>query len=108
VRKEHDITKLPKWAQREISRLTRDLVANKAKLAQGPENSNVFADPYSDAPRPLGRDTSISFRLTDEDRRSNRVIVRMDGDKLVIQGGDSLSILPRASNSFYVRIAHRT
>ena len=56
-----DITKLPKWAQAEIERLERSVEHWKAAASVGPENSTVFADAYSDAPRPLGEDPVIQF-----------------------------------------------
>ena len=56
-----DITKLPKWAQQEITRLERSVEHWKAVASVGPEDSTVFADAFSAAPRPLGEDPVIQF-----------------------------------------------
>jgi hypothetical protein len=96
-----DRTKLPKWAQRELERLERDLESAQQKLAAGPEDSNTFADPYAAAPRPLGRDVAVEFHTGSD--RDERVIVRVDGDKVNIYGGDSLRIFPMSSNVIEVQ-----
>lgn len=95
---------LPKWARQEIARLTRDLESARAQLAAGPEESNTFADPYSEAPRPLGKDTTIEFHVGD-----NKLRVRIDrtsrGDEYIdVNGGDMLQIEPRASNGVMIRM----
>ena len=96
-----DITKLPKWAQAEIERLTRDLESAYAKLNVGPEDSDTFADPYSEARQPLGKGTSIVFEFGEG--HGKRINARLEGETLVVQGGDSLIVQPRASNSIYLR-----
>ena len=96
-----DRAKLPKWAQQELQRLEQDLAHAEEKLAAGPEDSNTFADPYADAARPLGRDTTVEFRFGPE--TSEKIQVRIDGDKLYVYGGDSLAIAPRSSNAIYVK-----
>ena len=95
--KERDITKLPMWAQSEIQRLTQDLAAANAKLSVGPEDSDTFADPYSDsARRPLGRGTLIQFGV----ERGERMLVRWEDGKLQVSSdGMGLAVQPRAANS---------
>lgn len=95
--------KLPKWAQHELERLERDLAYAKKRLADGPEDSRVFADPYSDPPRPLGRDTSIDFKLGEG--WGQRINVRIEDDGIKIMGGNRLSIIPKASNVVHIRTA---
>jgi hypothetical protein len=96
-----DRTKLPKWAQRELERLERDLEFAYQKLSAGPEDSNTFADPYASAPRPLGKDVTVEFRTGPE--RSERVLVRVEKGKLNINGGDSLRIQPISGNVIEVQ-----
>lgn len=96
-----DVTKLPKWAQAEISRLTRDLEYERARLAVGPEDSDTFADPYNHTPRPLGRGTSIQFVL--EEGRGKTIHVRTtqrhDGTvRLDVVGGDMIIVHPQSGN----------
>lgn len=95
--KERDETKLPRWAQMELRRLRDDLADAQHRLTVGPE-SLVRADPYSDAPRPLGDDTTVEFTLP-----GGKIRVRMEGDALDVHGGDSLAIWPRSSNGVRIR-----
>lgn len=46
----------PVWAQHEMNRLARDFILADAqrRLADGPEDTDTWADPYSNPPRPLG------------------------------------------------------
>ena len=100
--RDRDKTKLPKWAQSEIDRLERDLASAYKKLNAGPDNSDTFADTYSETRRPLGQGTSISFEPIGSDGWGNRFTVHLDGKTLVVQGGDGLAVFPRASNSVYL------
>lgn len=97
-----DRTKLPKWAQQELGRLERDLEHAQARLAEGPENSNTFADPYADSPRPLGEGTLIEYRFGES--WGEKFSVRLEGDKLYVMGGSTLSIYPQSSNTFRVGV----
>lgn len=101
AKQEYDRTKLPKWAQQELTRLERNLEHAKSKLAQGPENSRVFADPYSDTPRPLG-DAHIEFRVGPG--IGQKFSVRIEGTDLYVMGSDGLAVFPEASN--VVRVRH--
>ncbi len=98
-----DVTKLPKWAQREIIHLERDLADARAKLSAGPEDSNTFADPYGAAPRPLGNDSTIRFALGDPDDWGSFIEAYVEGDHVVIRGGNGLAVLPEASNVIQVK-----
>ena len=109
MRKQHDRTKLPVWAQNEISRLERDVEYYKTRLAAGPEDSDTFANPHDDAPTPLGQGTLIQFgvrpgprfRVRLQDRRG-----RVDDERpeLEISADDMLEIIPWASNVVRVRV----
>jgi hypothetical protein len=108
-----NLAKLPRWAQQEIERLTRNEAHYAAKLRAGPEDSDTFADPYSDsARRPLGRGTTIEFVLgQDRFGRDKRINVRTEAQHdgtvvLDVSGSNSrIAVLPRASNS--IEIVHR-
>lgn len=104
----HDVSKLPKWAQQEIDRLKRDLTDALDEIAAGPEDSDTFANPYSNAPRPLGKEPTIEFVLDNSDMFRTRVVrVRKDGDRLYVNGGDLLTIYPRSSNSLEIAVVQR-
>lgn len=89
--------KIENLAQREISRLRADVEHYKAKLAIGPEDSRVFADPYSDAARPLGNSTTVAFYVEED---GARFLVRLDGEHLnvMLSHGNALHVVPAASN----------
>ena len=105
-----DITKLPKWAQQEIKRLNQDLAYYRSKLQVGPDDSNTFADPYSDARRPLGHDTTIEFVLTNGHKiraRLDRNSVNGLYDRLYVSGDDGIAVFPNASNSVEIQSIRR-
>jgi hypothetical protein len=104
----HDLTKLPKWAQTLIAVLESDIRYLKAKVEAGPENSNTFADPHADPPRPLGQSPNIQFMLGRDDLRQYiqaRIQQDHNGTPYVyIMGGDSIVIEPQSSNTVRLRI----
>lgn len=97
-----DVTKLPKWAQTRIDTLERNNAYLKAVLAEGPEDSDTFADPYSDSPRPLGKRTMIRFDVGDSSRE--HFDVRLEGDVLEVYGGSALMLRPHAANVVKLKI----
>ena len=103
MQKERNRATLPKWAQNELARLERDLEYTRAKLAQAPDDSRVFANPYSDAPQPLG-DADVEFRVNDHDKFKVGLDDVRDGTVLTVYGGDTLQIEPQASNVVRVRL----
>ena len=105
------MTKLPKWAQRRIEVLERDLEYAHQQLSAGPEDSNVFADPYSDTLKPLGKDVSVEFVLREgDDRRpsNDSIFVRLETQSnsephLVVMSNRSLlAVCPRSSNMIHL------
>jgi hypothetical protein len=77
-----------------------------ARMAS-PEDSNVFADPYSDTKRPLGRGTMIQFGTQEDpatftaemqDDGALKVLVTKNGHK-----GDP-AILALSSNYFLIKV----
>jgi hypothetical protein len=100
-RHEGDVTKLPKWAQVEIRRLERDLEAAYEKISTGPEDSRIIANPNSAAPTPLGTTTLIQFSLGEH--WGEKIEVYLEGDAVVLRGGDGLTIQPWAGNVIKLR-----
>ena len=97
---ERDLTKLPKWASQEIERLQSNLAYVHGLLEAGPEDSRVFAEPYSDHPRPLGKDAHIEFRPTPD----TKLKVAIEKDGIEVYGGDSLMVYPRSSNVVRIKM----
>lgn len=102
---EYDVARLPQWAQREITRLQREVAHLRERLETGPEDSDVFAHPYSESPTPLGKDACIEFHLNG---RSERLTVRINEDRMLsIMGSDSIEVLPHSSNLVEIKIRRR-
>ena len=109
-----DVTRLPKWAQRRIEVLERALAYERAKLAQGPEGSMAFADPHSEAPRPLGPRPHIRFLVGETLRgRYQEIDISLadrqpDGiRRLQIMGSDSILVCPRSTNLVEIEVKRR-
>lgn len=101
----HDVARLPKWAQHRIAALERDLLAARATINAGPENSDTFADPYSEASRPLGSEPLIRFYLgnTQRDYIDCMIVRDRHGAHLRVLGSDSLNIEPSSGNVVQLR-----
>jgi hypothetical protein len=103
-----DIAKLPQWAQNRIRKLESDNADLQALLNEGPEDSNTFADPYSDLHRkPLGRDTDVAFYVNE--REYFKVGLTKDGelDVYTTASPGAFSIKPRASNAIVLTLESR-
>lgn len=101
-----DVTKLPKWAQQEIARLERSVEHWQGVASQGSEDSTVFADAYSDAPRPLGEDPVITFSPIGMGIGSIRVTRSKRGSNVieVMANEGVLEVSPQSSNVIRVRV----
>ncbi len=103
-----DRTKLPKWAQDELTRLESDVARWKAKYEAGPADSDTFADDYLSR-RPLGTGERIVFVIEPGKvghSIERRIDARLVGRELEVHGyADSLAIIPSASNHVKVRLA---
>lgn len=107
---EPDLSKLPKWAQRHIETLTRDLAHAHAKLSEGPGNSDTFADDYVTPARPLGRETRIVFYVSEPHPTSgirDYIDCRLDDGRLHVSGTSPLIVEPRSANGVDIRLAGR-
>jgi hypothetical protein len=103
---EHDLTKIPKWARQEIERLRTDVAYLREKLEAGPADSDVFADPYGDSPRPLGRGTMIEFGDKDSEHGAWNVALQ-DGELHItlhsLRAAGTAAVIPWSSTSLRVR-----
>lgn len=104
-----EISSLPVWAQQYIAKLAGD-AANaqqsldfyKAEHGMGLNESTVVADPHSECPRPLGKDTTIRFLgaeayfTVDWDSAKGELDVSVTGLRA---SNDGLSVRPRSGNS---------
>lgn len=97
-----DLSRLPKWARHRIERLEADNASLRAKLEAGPEDSDTFADPYGEPPRPLGAGAHVRFGGLDS-RKTFDVYIR-DGE-LWIQvndDGERPAVFPQSTNTIRV------
>lgn len=103
-----DITRLPKWAQRQITSLMQQVASKDRQIAEltaGPEDSNTFADPYfpgGKGMRPLGASPMIRFGGTDYCQTFD---VQFEDGGLTLRGNSMSSntmpvLLPVHSNEF--------
>jgi hypothetical protein len=107
------MSSIPRWAQDMIAQLQeaggrkdRLIAQLTGQLTDNPDGSNVFAEPYSDTPRPLGRDTMIRFGNIDTEEGSWNVEVR-DGELVIVfqslLGRQGVGVIPLSSNSVKLR-----
>jgi hypothetical protein len=100
------VERLPRYAQQLIERLQRDLDHANERLAEGPEGSDTFADPYATPPRPLGTGTMIQFGAGDETFK-----VHYEDGQLCIalqtMGPRDLAVLPWSANSVRLEPLYR-
>lgn len=108
-----DITRLPKWAQERIDLLERSVEHYKAKLEEGPANSNTFADPYSDARRPLGQDARVrwvleqrTFPSREGTHDSQYIEAHLVEGRLRVTTSDGMRLGPESSNSLYIELTN--
>lgn len=101
-----DMERLPKWAQRRIEKLEQDVASYRRQLAVGPEDSNVFRDPYSDGPdgehllngRPIGKDTTIRFTAA-----GGWIECKVTDRGLSVRSEEALWVQTQSGNSAVVR-----
>jgi hypothetical protein len=110
----HDVNKLPVWARHRLQKLEADNRYMADKLAEGPENSDTFADPFSELSRPLGQGPTIRFTLDGKPAEDSRDYIEayLDHDSkgepfVRISSVEGLMFLPSSSNVAYVRTARR-
>jgi hypothetical protein len=104
---DRDYSKLPKWAQSELTKLKADVRYWKGKATVGPEDSDTFAGSnYSDEQdaKPLGKSERIYFKLKDGEVE---VYTDPSGEFVHVRsaGGfhDALIIQPMSANAAKVK-----
>lgn len=97
--------RLPKWAQPELRSLRRKLevAEQEAEALRGNVGeTDVHVQNYTSHDQPLPKGAQIKFRLGD--RYDEYVTVRIEGDRLSLNGGRFLTIHPHVSNAFSVSV----
>jgi len=100
-----DISKLPKWAQDEITSLTNkvEFLQERLKEVTGVKDTNTFImDGINKIPLP--KNSVIDFRVGDKQQNKVSVYIRREGviDINTDARDGSMVIMPRAANSFYI------
>lgn len=96
--------KLPKWAQNELYRLRTNETYWKAQALAGPEQSNTFVVQDGESIKPLGDSPNIRFNLGPD--WHEKIEVRVEGNRVLVYGGDTLAVMPRSSNYCEIRLTH--
>lgn len=103
---EDDYSRLPKWAQRRLEMLEESVASLRAHLEAGPDDSDTFADPYYDSPRPLGNGTMIRFGDSE-----GAFYVHLEDGALSVTAqsmwASELVIKPRSDNSVRLEMPRR-
>lgn len=102
--KARDITKLPQWAQQQISRLESDVAYWKAKWdrADSGDTNTWIWNGMPEDDMPLPPDSRIRFQL--HESRDGDVTVMVRDGKLEINGGRRMKVLPMSSNLIEVEV----
>jgi hypothetical protein len=117
MRKEHDVTKLPKWAQDEISRLKANLHDAQKRMntmigANSITKSNVMLPYFQQDMQDqyLPRNQRVQFLMPHPwaERRPGYIEVRHHGEDLLdIHASQPIWIEPGASNCLQIRFRSR-
>jgi hypothetical protein len=101
--------RLPIWAQDELSRLRRELFAERrrnAEFLRDIPHSNTAVREYTNPDWPLPDGARVVFNLAPDERRGGDVMTYIDQrGSLTIQGDRAVIVHPQASNA--VRITLR-
>lgn len=90
----------------ERDRARGDLEEWKARNAVGMEESTVVADPYSEAPRPVGRDTPVQYAspevsfMVEFDSAEGMLTVMATGRKA---NSDGIAVYPSTGNCIRIK-----
>lgn len=97
---------LPKWAQRQLSTLRRELDtalarAQVARTSLGPADTDTLLDPYDDVPLLLPKGENVRFVLdADSDSWMDVRVTRRGGRPahLHVMGSAPLAVFPEVTN----------
>jgi hypothetical protein len=99
----HDTSKLPTWAQVRIAHLENRLASAQAALTAGPKDSDTVADPFSEAPRPLGSGLTVRFGIRGSGATYDVTLKNGELDvRVSVSLREEMVIKPRVSNAFRV------
>ena len=105
----HDVARLPKWAQRRIKILERKFLEAEERAEtlrqqlSGEKETKVIANYYHDEEKQFLPDrTEIRFVLGD--KSENYIEVSVRHGLLLIRGNRSILLHPEASNSIYAGV----
>lgn len=105
--------RLPRWVQEKLSSLRMEVNVQAriiAELKAEIPETNTFVSDYVRGDTPLPPNARIDFVLGDDSRadmsRKVQVYISQEG-VLEIQGGRTLAVEPRASNSLRIRLDSR-
>lgn len=106
---DHDITKLPKWAQHRINKLEADVESLERKITEvETRDTDVFIwQGMMEDDIPLPRGSRIVFRVDGGDRNNYFHASLIEDGSLEIYGGASFEISPSSSNVIRVKIRDR-
>lgn len=103
----HDLSRLPKWAQRRLETLEANAAHWKAKalaVADGPEHAPVVVHHYGDEPDGGLPDETIQFFPDPKDRRTY-IEVQRKSYGVEVTSGELLVVRPIASNRVLILLA---
>lgn len=106
------LERAPQWYRDLVSSLMRDNDGLRAMLQAGPEDSDTVADPYGDAPRPLGQGPTIRFSPDPDNNAMARFEVRLtEYGALRVSAdtsiNDELVVQPWSANTLYLKFVPR-
>jgi len=95
--------RLPKWAQREISRLNREIEHLLDKIRERDQGAGrIVVDAYSDEAFRVSETAVIKFEIGDN--TGNSITIHINNDALHINGSDCFAVLPMSSNDVEIKI----
>ncbi|WP_406379139.1 hypothetical protein [Streptomyces sp. NBC_00197] len=101
-------SRLPKWAQQELSRLRRDLDIERQTVEELRGNipdTDTFALDYIRGNSPLPKGSRVGFHpRPDDDFGRLQIQVYCESGRLRVQGDYALTVRPSASNSLTIEI----
>lgn len=102
--------KLPKWAQEELATLERNLSDARSRFTKiGAVSGPVVVEPFYPTPIHFPEGTQVRFKVGERyDHYIDIQISKGRPNTIQIRAGESVSIIPDASNSLYVEIRDRS
>ena len=103
---EGDISKLPKWAQRDIQVLEANLRSARRKLKEiaGEGETEVYLQQHMENDIPLPAGSQIRFMVPGRGQPNDRhhIDARVEGDGLRLYGSRCVEIRPGSANNILI------